>query len=239
MNVAMEDTFDITTLLFLVAAVVIGLWLRSVLGRRTGHEKPRYDPVSPARNGAAPDNVVTMPLAAARPLNESEPAPTPEERLGKYANRSADLAGGLMEIARADGNFEPSKFLDGAKAAYETIVTAFAQGNRKLLKQLLSREVYDGFEMAISQRERSGETVEFSFIGISKADLERAGLAGRMAQVSVKFVSELITSTHDRNGTLMDGDPKKIREVNDIWTFARDVTSRDPNWKLIATETGA
>jgi predicted lipid-binding transport protein (Tim44 family) len=233
----MDDSFDITTLLILVVAVVVFLRLRSVLGRRTGNEKPRYDPVSTNGNGApAGDNVIAMPMTP-RPVSDAEMQRNAEERLEKFAPKGSTLASGLLAVARADQNFDPSKFLEGAKVAYETIVTAFAKGNRKLLKPLLGREVYEGFDGAITRRETNGETVEFSFIGISKADIASAELAGRMAQVTVQFVSELITVTRDSAGTVTDGDPKKIREVSDIWTFARDTSSRDPNWKLIATET--
>lgn len=235
----MNDSFDIFTLLILVVAIVIFLRLRSVLGRRTGHEKPRYDPFTNGNGAPAPENVIPMPAGSPRTAFEGESLKSAEERLGKFASKGTPLAGGLLDIARADQNFDPAKFLEGAKIAYETIVTAFAAGNRKLLKPLLGREVYEGFNSAISAREAKGETVEFSFIGISKAEIASAELAGRMAQVTVHFISELITATHGPGGAITEGDPKRIREVSDIWTFARDTTSRDPNWKLIATETAA
>ena len=115
-------------------------------------------------------------------------------------------------------------------------MTAFAEGNRKTLKSLLSREVYDGFAGAITDRESRGEQVDQSFVGIKSADIFEAELKAGMAQVTVKFVSELISATRDKAGEVITGDPKRIKEVTDIWTFAREVASRDPNWKLIATQ---
>ena len=124
----------------------------------------------------------------------------------------------------------------GAKQAYEMIVTAFAEGNRKTLRNLLSREVYDGFVAAITEREARGDQIDQSFVGINKADLVEAEMKKDTAQISVKFISEIITATRDKAGTVLAGDPKKIKEVIDIWTFARVNSSRDPNWKLVATQ---
>jgi predicted lipid-binding transport protein (Tim44 family) len=232
------------TILFLVIAVAVILRLRSVLGRRTGNERPRYDPFSAqdAAGGAASarDNVVTLPRAESRrPVDEEETRRIEDERLKDVAPRDSELALKLTAILRADAAFEPNPFLKGARTAYEMTVAAFAEGNRRLLKQLLSREVYDSFAGAIAERERKGETVEFSFVGINKVEIVDAELNGEMAQITVRFVSELITATHDKNGVVLDGDPKKIREVTDIWTFARDISARDPNWRLVATETAS
>ncbi len=118
------------------------------------------------------------------------------------------------------------------------IVTAFAQGDRRTLKGLLSREVYEGFEAAIRERESRGETIETRFISIDKADIAAAELRGRVAQVTVRFVSQLISVTRDRSGAVIEGSPDKVTDVTDVWTFARDLSSRDPNWKLVATEAG-
>jgi len=125
-----------------------------------------------------------------------------------------------------------------ARAAYEMIVTAFAMGDRKTLKSLLSREVYDGFETAIREREAKGESVDTQFVSLDHADITGAELRGATAHVTVRFVSQLITATHDKSGNIVDGSPDKVTEVTDVWTFARDVASRDPNWKLVATEVG-
>ncbi|HDL17364.1 MAG TPA: Tim44 domain-containing protein, partial [Rhizobiales bacterium] len=101
---------------------------------------------------------------------------------------------------------------------------------------LLGKDVYDGFTGAIDERQERGEEVESSFVGIEKADILEADVKRKAAQITVKFVSKLITATMDKDGKLIDGNPKKVREVTDIWTFARDISSRDPNWRLVATE---
>jgi predicted lipid-binding transport protein (Tim44 family) len=230
------DDLDVTTLLFLIVAVIVFLRLRSVLGRRTGHERPPHTYTSPP-SPAAKENVVTLPRA--KPKDDREFAETFETRLRNITPKGSELAKKLEAVARIDADFDPNQFLNGARAAYEMIVTAYAEGNRKMLKQLLSKEVYDSFTAAVTEREKNGETVEFKFVGISKSDILDAEVAGRTAQLTVKFLSELISATRDKAGEVVDGDPKKVREVTDIWTFARDLTSRDPNWKLIATETAS
>jgi predicted lipid-binding transport protein (Tim44 family) len=119
------------------------------------------------------------------------------------------------------------------------IVTAFAEGDRKALKQLLSRDVFDSFAEAISERERKGETVDFKFVGISTTEITDAEISGKAANITVKFVSDLISATRDREGAVVDGNPTHISEVTDLWTFSRDLTSRDPNWRVVATATEA
>jgi predicted lipid-binding transport protein (Tim44 family) len=156
-----------------------------------------------------------------------------------FAEAGSKLARALEEIARADAGFSPKQFLDGARIAYEMIVGAFAEGDRRTLKNLLSSEVYEGFSRALDEREQRGEKLESNFIGIEKANIADAALEGRRASVTVRFVSQLITATRNREGAVVDGDPKRVREVTDIWTFIRDVTFSDPNWKLGATESAA
>jgi predicted lipid-binding transport protein (Tim44 family) len=245
----MDGKIDAITLIFLVLAVVVFLKLRSVLGRRTGHEETRLERYraqreASQRNGkvATQEKVVTLPR---RDREEVETVPVAEhakvrtdleERVKGLAGDNAGMATGLLDIARMDQTFDPDQFLKGAKAAYEIIVTAFAEGNRKTLKDLLSRDVHDGFVGAIAEREGRGEQVDQSFVGIKTADIVEAELKGGVAQVTVKFVSELISATRDRVGEVIGGDPKRIKEVTDIWTFAREAASRNPNWKLIATQ---
>ena len=233
----MDNGFDIYTLLFLVLAVVIFLRLRSVLGRRTGSERPSFDPYSAQKDDqkSAPDNVVPMTGQTYKGVDE-EPK-TAEDRMKGFAPEGSELAIGLTDIARDDGDFDPKNFLVGARQAYELIVTSFSEGSRKTLQPLLNKDVYEGFEGAIQQREDKGEIVDSSFVGIDKADLIEAELKNKTARITIKFVSQLITAIRNRNGEVIDGDPKAIHEVTDIWTFAREITSKDPNWKLVATQT--
>ena len=238
----MSETFDPYTLLFLALAVVIFLRLRSVLGRRTGNERQPFDPFSTGEShndGAhakTQDKVIPMPRTRESAGDMAPSAEEIETQVGKFAPKGSPLAKSLMQIIKIDPSFEPEHFVRGAKAAYEMIVMAFAEGNRKSLKQLLSSEVYEGFSSALDEREKQGESVESSFVGIGKADIIEANLKNKLAQITVKFVSELITATRDKEGRVIDGDPNAVREVTDIWTFAREVSSRDPNWKLVATE---
>jgi predicted lipid-binding transport protein (Tim44 family) len=228
------EFFDIGTIFFLIAAVVIFYQLRSVLGRRTGNERPPFDPYSakPAEKQAAkaPENVISLPRR--RPGAEAE---TNYAAIDAFAKPGTDLNKGLRAIRDADPSFEPKSFVDGAKMAYEMIVLAYADGDRKTLKNLLSREVYDGFATAISDRETRSEKVQSSFVGIDKADIISAEMKGTEACVTLRITSELISATRDKSGEVIDGDPETVAEVRDVWTFSRDTRSSDPNWKLVAT----
>jgi len=230
------EFFDFGTIFFLIAAVVIFFQLRNVLGRRTGNERPPFDPYTAGRTreGEKPaqDNVVSLP----RRKGGAEPAPEAYAEIDAVAAPGTDLNRGLRAIKDADPTFEPKSFVEGAKMAYEMIVMAYADGDRRTLKNLLSREVYDGFVSAIAEREQRSEKIQSSFVGIDKADIVSAEMKGSEAHVTLRIVSELISATLDKSGAVIDGDPETVAEVKDVWTFARDTRSKDPNWKLVATE---
>jgi predicted lipid-binding transport protein (Tim44 family) len=232
----MRDLFDIYTIIFLALAVFIFLRLRSVLGQRTGRERPPYDPYAPRdMRTSTNDNVVTLPPRGADVAPKPEEAAAPVERWKGIAEPGSAAAVGLDAVVEQDPSFDPKHFLTGARAAYEMIVTAYAQGDRRSLKNLLSKEFYDGFEAAIKERETRGEKAETRFVSIDKADLTGAEVKNKSAQVTVGFVSQLVSVTRDRDGNVIDGNPDKVTDVTDVWTFARDLGSRDPNWKLVAT----
>ena len=244
----MDGRIDLITLISLVVAVVAIWKLKSVLGRRTGTDETRLDQQMRARaereRATAPqDQVVTLPRREREEqptAATAEPAATAtqaEARIKTFAASPA-VEQGLLAIARADSAFDPEHFLKGSKQAYEMIVTAFAEGNRKLLKELLSREVMEGFAAAITDREKRGEVIDQSFVGISKADIVEAELKAGTASISVKFESQLISATRDKGGEVVSGDPQKITDVTDVWSFARELGSRNPNWRLVATSTG-
>jgi predicted lipid-binding transport protein (Tim44 family) len=235
------QNFDILTLVFLGLAIFVIYKLREVLGQRTGTEKPPQDLLMRREqpndavqvNSPGPaSNVVPMPNAK----GAAQPAPEPEARLAGLVASDHPAFNGLLQVMQADPSFDPKEFLGGARAAYEMIVMAFAQGDRRTLKDLLASEVYEGFEAAIRDRESRNEKVETQFVSIDKAEFADALLRVKTAQLTVRFVSKLITATRDASGVVVDGSPDKVSDVTDIWTFSRDVTSRDPNWRLVATE---
>jgi predicted lipid-binding transport protein (Tim44 family) len=238
----MQDVFDIYTIIFLALAVFIFLRLRSVLGQRTGRERPPFDPYSSARDAIRPapgDKVVALPGRAPDTSQKpSEPVELAADRWKGIAEPGSAVANGLDAITREDKSFDAKHFITGARAAYDMIVTAYAAGDRKQLKNLLGRDVYDGFENAIKEREQRGETVESRFVSIDSADITAAEMRGKTEQVTVRFRSQLISVTRAKDGAVIDGNPDKVTEVIDVWTFARDISSRDPNWKLVATEAG-
>jgi predicted lipid-binding transport protein (Tim44 family) len=233
----MNQVFDPLNLLILAVAVVILLRLRSVLGTRTGHERP-YDPyATEASEKARRADGKVIPLPGTKPAEEIYAADKSAEPVWQgVAEEGSTLAKGLEKIARADQSFDVKDFLEGAKMAYEMIVAAFAQGDRKTLKPLLSKDVYEGFAEAIAEREKAEETIETQIVGIDKADIVGATLQGRRASITVKFQSQMITVKRNSDGEVIDGDERAVQPITDVWTFDRDVTARDPNWRLVATE---
>lgn len=230
--------FDIYTIIFLALAVFIFARLRSVLGQRTGNERPPFDPYS-SREAPKPipgsDKVVNFP---GRTEDASQaPDIPPAERWKGIVPANSAAAKGLSEIAKREPGFDPQAFIGGAKAAYEMIVSAFAEGDRRTLKNLLAKDVFDGFASAIAERENRGETMESRFVGIDKAEITGVEVKDGHAQVTIRFVSQLVSVTRDKEGKPIDGNPEAVTEVIDVWTFARELGSRDPNWKLVATET--
>jgi predicted lipid-binding transport protein (Tim44 family) len=242
----MQNSFDMTTIVFAVLAAFVVWKLRSVLGTRNGAEKPPANPFASrapggsgtrrgdADGGDSGNRVVPLPGAAEPPVAG---APAKDDRWKPYAEPGSKAWAGLDAIAAADPAFAIKPFAEGAKSAYEMIVTAFAEGNREVLRNLLSPEVFESFAAALAEREKRGEKVTTTFVSIDKVVVDDAGLNGRTAEIKIHFTAQMITATRDQAGTVIDGSPDKVVQIDDIWTFARDTRSRDPNWKLAATET--
>ena len=224
--------FDI--FLFALIAVFLVLRLRGVLGRRTGNEKQGPSDIfgrqthdqdaNGAQNEPASktDNVYRLPDSA----NGQDAANVPS---GTFAT--------LQKIQKSDPNFTQQDFLNGARMAFEMIVEYFAKGDKDGLNPLLSAEVYKNFAAAIDARAEKGEHEETTLVGIKSATIHDASLEGRTAYVTVKFVSEEVSVIRSADGEVVSGDPNKVIEAEDLWTFARNIESRDPNWQLVATET--
>lgn len=220
------EYFDI--ILFAMIAVFLVYRLGSVLGKRTGHER-QADPFEsvPGRGSKTAeggnDNVVAMP-------SRHDDTPRDEE-----AEPDTPLGAAITQIKLADPRFTRESFLKGARAAFEMIITAYALGDMKTLRSLLSEDVYANFETAVADRERAGRTQETTLVGIDSAELIEARLDGGAAVITVKYESEQVNATRDESGKVLEGDPNKVEKVTDIWTFSRDMHASDPNWTLVGT----
>jgi len=219
--------FDIIILAFIAGFLV--LRLRRVLGRRDGHEggyqdqfRDREDPESDTK---ADDNVVHLPDRA-EDVDVADIDVSANDPIGA----------GIIQVRVADPSFDPAGFTEGAKMAFEMILNAFASGDRKSLKGLLSPDVYKNFDNAISEREAAGEKLEDTLVGIRSSEIVEASMDGHHSVITLKFVSEQISALRDSENNIIDGNPNEVIDVTDFWTFSRDTRSKDPNWTLIGTE---
>lgn len=212
-------------LLILIAIAGFVLFkLKSVIGTRTGHEAP---PEYLTRDKAVEGAAIPTPL---RPVPSGDDA-TPDTAVPE------EFRAALSEIARVEPGFSLEQFLDGARGAYEMILMAYEEGDRATLKGLLTRDVYAAFDSGIGQREAEGVTVEARFIGVRDARVTAVQVdpATREAEVTIRFVGELITAVRDAENRVVEGDPNEIRRQTDVWTFTRKLGARDPNWLLSST----
>jgi predicted lipid-binding transport protein (Tim44 family) len=228
----MGSGFQFVDIIFfaLVAAFII-LRLRSVLGRRTGNER-RQDPFAKPQPGP---KVPGQPEAPTEIPQRGEVITLPR-RTDAAPAAGSPLAGALTQIKLADATFDELAFEKGSRAAFEYIVTAFAAGDRDKLRPLLNDEVYGNFEASIEAREAAGHKHETTLVRIKSADIVEARMEGPTALLTVKYVSEQINATRDAEGKVIEGNPDRIAEATDIWTFARNTRSDDPNWMLVSTD---
>lgn len=211
-------------------AAFLALRLYSVLGRRAEHGE---EPVQPRLDA--------HPASAAARLPERAPAPQPQPGVVRPRDLPAVPAvaeRGLREIAGADRRFDPALFLEGARAAYRMILEAFWQGKREEIAHLCDRAVADSFLAAVADRQAAGEVVDNRLVRINEAQIVGAGYAAPVARVTVRFVADIAAVTRDASGHVVAGSLDDAVEVTDVWTFARDLTSSDPDWLLEETDEG-
>ena len=228
----MEGFQFLDIIFFAMIAAFLVFRLRGVLGRRTGHQSRPPDNMSQQRQEAEREaNVIELPDRSAA---NDEPD-FDDDADFEPAEPEDPVARGLSRIGAADPDFDPAAFEEGARAAFEAIVHAFATADTGTLRALLNDEVFENFEHAIRQRLDAAETLETTVVGIESAEIVEAEMDGRDALVTVTVVSEQVNVTRDADGEAIEGDPAQVTDVTDIWTFARNTRSRDPNWKLIET----
>lgn len=155
-----------------------------------------------------------------------------EDKRTERPSESDQGISGLSEIMAADRDFSPAGFLDGAKGAYTLILEAFAEGNRDQLKDLLTPDVYDVYDAAITGREEQNLTQVTDLARLKSARITDADKTGSLARVSVMFEAELSSALVDADGQTVEGDPDLLASVSEIWTFDRKLKSKDPNWLL-------
>ncbi len=224
----------------IILAAIAGflvLRLRSVLGRRSGHQAPPgTDPFKrDEADEAGDDKVIKLPDRGASGQGEEEPVGADETLSAPTGGNETPLDAGLTQIKLADRGFDTTTFANGAQAAFEMIIAAFGEGDTRTLRPLLSNDVYEDFAGAIKRREEAKETLETTLVGIKEGEIIEAELQGKTAFVTAKFVSEQVNVTKSAEGEVVDGDPNHVATITDIWTFARNTRSRDPNWTLVAT----
>ena len=222
----MEGFQFIDIIILAMAAGFIVLRLRSVLGRRTGHEPQQ----NPRANDAfrSPDNVVPLPVPPVRRGRDGALDIEP-------AYQGTPLEAGLVQIKMSDPSFTVARFLEGAAKAFEMIVAAYAKHDTDTLKPLLSPDVYARFASSIQEREDRGETMETELVVLKPPKLESAEVTDGHAAVAVRFQSEQVNVVRDKSGAVIEGSRDHVESLTDVWTFARDTGSRDPNWVLVAT----
>jgi predicted lipid-binding transport protein (Tim44 family) len=210
-------------ILFALIAAFIALRLRGALGRRPDRDEGTQErPGGRPPADAARDNVIALPDSSRRAEDPGFPS---------------DVAAAFADIRQADPSFSWDSFRTGAVAAHAMVVAAYAEGDVETLRALLSDEVYAEFVAAIGGREERGESLTTTLVSDVTAEPVGARLSGTVAEVTVRYVGDVVNVTRDRDGVAISGDPGEPQQLTDVWTFARDTTSPDPNWQLVETRT--
>jgi predicted lipid-binding transport protein (Tim44 family) len=223
---------DLPTVIFALVALFVAWKLRSVLGMRQDSDRPGGLLAHLRRvPGASPPPVTPPDSTPSAPISQA-----PADRWKGVADPNTAVWTGLDAIAEADRSFSAQAFLAGARGAYDMVVHAFTAGDSDALKSLMSPEAFANFESAIHARANAGHTTSTTIVSIDNATIVSAKLIGSTAQLSVRFSAKLASVTRDAQGEVVEGSPDTVVDHIDLWTFARDVRSGDPNWQLTETE---
>jgi predicted lipid-binding transport protein (Tim44 family) len=217
---------DPLTIIIIAVAAILGWWLWSVLGQRTGFERKLTKP------NEAPQILSPKTIDQDAGLDRGK---VPSSSWEKHANPDTSLGKGLASICNRERSFDADAFLAGAAKAYELINVAFAKGDKKTLQGLLSRDLMRDFAVDIDRRSAASEKMAWQLVKVEATKLEDASLVGNTARLSVHFVSSVISATTDKEGKVVEGHLTAIEKVEDAWSFERAVNLSDPNWKLFAT----
>jgi predicted lipid-binding transport protein (Tim44 family) len=217
-------SFPIDLVLFGMIAAFLVLRLRSILGKRTGYERPA-PPVQQA------------PLRPAGPVIDAKAEPAAPTAEQTVPDAASPVGATLSRMREIDRSFDPGRFLIGADQAFRMIVAAFAAGDRAALRPLLGDETFAAFEQAITAREKAGEKQASEIRAMQHLSIDSAELKGRVGLVTAKIVSDQVSYTQDANGRPLTG-TDAVTEITDLWTFERDLGQPDPTWRLVAARSG-
>ena len=208
-------------------AAFIALRLRSELGRKTGNEP---QPPAAGRHSQGSGRTID---------GYAETVESPQDDLNVIdLEENPDLRHAYADMRREDSSFDPRQFTEGACAAYRMTLEAFWIGDKDVLGSLLDKSVLGQFETAIAQREENELTLDNRLLDISSAEVIKAEIVNKVAELTVHFRSEIVAVTRDKEGNIIEGDASDAVETNDKWTFARQLRSQDPSWTLVATRAG-
>lgn len=201
-------------------AIILIMKLRNTIGKRDGYED--------LNRPTTTEKIHSKDTASDKPIIDRD--------ISKYVDEQSESALAFAKMKDIDINFTVSTFIDGAGRAYPMILQAFASGNLNEIEPYISSEVYESFEETISERRKEGVTQEVRFVGLRETHIQEARISDtNEAEVSIEFTAELISYIMDENDNIIDGDDNTVRRQKDVWTFARDMNSSDPNWELVAT----
>lgn len=220
-------------IIYLIIVLALLVWLRNTMGTRHEDEPQRPNPLAPQ----AEDNSENVHIVSPEESREEaeDKLDNTVKGVGNVDISNEAAQKGLLEIANTDKSFDPKTFATGAQDAFVIIVEAFAKGDRDTLKPLLQDDVYKAFEQVISEREERGETQETEIQAIRKMDITNAWMKGKMAFITLRITAEEVSYTKDSDGEVIAGDPDRLYDITDRWTFGRDTGSRDPVWYLYET----
>lgn len=227
-------------LIYAFIAGVLIVWLRSLLGTKSGEERQRDNPFSlSAQNEAS-----SSPLSN----NQSQGMDNdgidnnalfitqdPQHMLQGIVFRTTEAEEKFIQIMRQYHDFNPKKFVQNAKEAFALVVESFAAGDKEMLRDLLAKDVLESFERVIDQRKQQGEVVKTEVHAVRRAEIVAAQFDGRKAYITIRFTADETCVIRDSAGVIKQGNPDRVTEMVDVWTFGRDMRSRDPVWLVYET----
>lgn len=223
----MSDGFQYGDLIFLgVIAIFVMLRLRAMLGRDEG--------IDPKTLWKQPNTIIQQDNVVPFPLQE-KPVDPLEQEMEARITTNPQLGEGLKAIKAADGSFNFQEFLAGAKIAFEWVVDAYNKQDKEKLKMVLSEERFQHFSESLDAQAQAETRFETTLVAITQVHITEAGMRGTIAWVNVEFLSEQMNVTKDKENKIVGNDNSVIEHAHDLFTFERDVNSRDPNWKIVGT----